>query len=192
MNFKSVLYLVLALVFSTTLSAQKYATSSMAEVKTSWKDGNFSSNTPLSENIATASNLSDYKQLFQNNPQAKRLENEEMVTVFIVSNEGFSDLSEKQKEAFFNDKNKVAKMVAFLSVPGRIDFHGLKVAAERNNGSARLKTLEGTDIIVSTQGDKVFLEDPNGKKSEITASDFYHKNGLFHIINRRLTPEVEK
>lgn len=192
MNFKSVLYLVLALVFSTTLSAQKYATSSMAEVKTSWKDGNFSSNNPLSENIATASNLSDYKQLFQNNPQAKRLENEEMVTVFIVSNEGFSDLSEKQKEAFFNDKNKVAKMVAFLSVPGRIDFHGLKVAAERNNGSARLKTLEGTDIIVSTQGDKVFLEDPNGKKSEITASDFYHKNGLFHIINRRLTPEVEK
>ncbi|NLN25494.1 MAG: hypothetical protein GX163_07575 [Bacteroidetes bacterium] len=192
MNLKSVLYLVLALVFSTTLSAQKYATSSMAEVKTSWKDGNFSSNTPLSENIATASNLSDYKQLFQNNPQAKRLENEEMVTVFIVSNEGFSDLSEKQKEAFFNDKNKVAKMVAFLSVPGRIDFHGLKVAAERNNGSARLKTLEGTDIIVSTQGDKVFLEDPNGKKSEITASDFYHKNGLFHIINRRLTPEVEK
>src|SRR5690625_5242890 len=182
MNYKSVLFMVFAWVCSTTLSAQKYATKEMAEVKTSWKDARFSSQKQLFENVAAAPDLSDYHQVLQNNAQAKRLENEEMVTVFIVSNEGFSDLSEKQKEAFFNDKNTLEKMVAFLTVSGRIDYHGLKVAATRNNGSARLKTLEGTDIIVTTKDDKVFLEDPNGKKSEITASDFYHKNGLFHII----------
>lgn len=192
MNYKSVLYLVLTLVFSTTVSAQKYLSKEMAEVKTIWKDGNFSSDKELSENVATTTNLSYYSQIIQSNQRAKQMQKEEMVTVFVVSNEGFSDLSEEQKEAFFNDKNKTEKMVSFLTVPGRIDYHGLKVAADRNNGSASLKTLQGTDIIVTTQGDKVLLQAPNGKKSEIIASDFYHKNGLFHVINRRLSPDDEK
>jgi hypothetical protein len=64
-------------------------------------------------------------------------------------------------------------------------------AIEKNGGKAYFTTLSGETIGVKMLDGRVVLFDSEKNIATITASNFYHKNGFFHIINGLLYPSAE-
>ena len=86
------------------------------------------------------------------------------------------------------DKALMSSVVKFLTIPGRIDKNGLQVAVKKHDGKASLATLNGEYLDITQKDDQLFLVDSQGKMAAITATNFYHKNGLFHIVDRLVFP----
>lgn len=183
------LILTIAFISVTMLSfGQKYLSKEGEEVTMNWNSIAFSSNKTLAENLAQSADFSIYNKLLENEKLLNQLKNEEMVTVFAIVDSAFSDLKKKQKDSLFANKSGVEKMITFLAIPGRVDRNGMEVAAKNNKGKARYATLNGTELNVVLVDGKLLLQDPNGRKAGFVATNFYHKNGIFHIIDNRLSP----
>lgn len=183
------LFITLSLLISCAGFSQKYLDKNMAEVTTTWNNAEFSSAKSVSENIASMEELSIYTQLMKDKQLQQILDKEEMVTIFVIHNDAFSDLKKKQKDSLFANKKGIEKMITFLAIPGRVDRNGMEVAARKNKNKAQFATLNGESLIVIEENGKLFLQDANGKRAAVIASNFYHKNGLFHIIDKRLSPD---
>lgn len=181
-------YLILVLAFLTASGsfAQKYLSKEMAEIEVNRKDAVFSSKKTLLENTSQSSELTIFSQIIEQPAIQDLLNKQEMVTVFVILDDAFSDLNKKKKQALLSDREKLKKMVAHLSIPGRVDQNGMEVAVKKNNGKAWFSTLQGTELTIVSENDKLYIVDPNGKKAAVSATNFFHKNGIFHFIDKRL------
>jgi hypothetical protein len=73
-------------------------------------------------------------------------------------------------------------------VPGRLDRHSIIKAIQKSNGIAYYATLEGENLGFKEESGQLYLVDKRGNKSLISATDFYHKKGLFHIVQGLVLP----
>lgn len=178
--------LFIALLTASGSFGQKYLSKEMAETEVNWNNTVFSSKKSLLENISQSSELSIFTKIIESEAIQNQLNKQEMVTVFIMLDEAFSDLNKRKREALLSNKEKLEKMVAHLSIPGRVDQNGMEVAVKKNNGKAWFSTLQGTELTIVSENDKLYIVDPNGKKAAVSATNFFHKNGIFHFIDKRL------
>ncbi len=191
MNYKThTIFLIVALI-GFTVTAQKYTKTESTTVTKEWNGDTFLSSKTLAENIAEASDLTMLKRALENEIILKTLDAEEMITIFAISNNGFSKLKTKQDSIFDSSKaNLLTAIVKYHVIPGRVDSHSLKLAVKRNGGTAYYATLQGEKLGVKEENGQLVLVDAQGNTSTISATDFYHKNGFFHIVDGIVFPEM--
>lgn len=191
MRFKNLLFVLIFCVAFTSANAQKYSTTSKTEVKTSWNVNTFSSSDSFTENISRVSDFSFLNSVFKNEDLKNKLAYIEMVTIFAPLDVAFTSLSKEKRDALISDSSKMTETMKFLSIPGRLDFNSIKKAIEVNNGTAYFFTVSGTKLGARMVDGKVVLFDSENNTATVTASDFYHENGLFHVVNALVYPFSE-
>lgn len=184
--------LVLTLLFSVIGFAQKYTKTDNSEVTKKWNETTFYSSKTFSENIAEVPDFSTLSKNLEIESSSKTIEEEEMVTIFAMTNNGYEKLNAVQ-DSIFNSSLAVNKaaIIKYHVIPGRVDSHSIKKAVQRKKGIAYFSTLQGENLGVKEDNGQLFLVDANGNMSLISATDFYHKNGFFHIVEGFVLPTLE-
>jgi uncharacterized surface protein with fasciclin (FAS1) repeats len=186
------LYFIAFCFIVTSVSAQKYSSGLTSEVQSTWEGISFSSKKTIQENINEAPTLSVIAKVASENELVAALAKEEMVTLFVPMDVAFTNLSKKERESLLSNRSRLSSMVKFLSIPGRVDLNSLTTAIEKNGGTAYFTTLSGETIGTKILNNNVVLFDSENNMATITASNFYHKNGFFHIINELVYPSGDE
>ncbi len=192
MHLKNTFLLLFIVCLGTSVSAQKYLSADKTEVSKEWEGNNFTSTKTFTENISEAQQFKILSKLLKNDLLRQKLENEEMVTIFAITDSAFLQLSKKSKDSILGNTLLMNAMVKYLAVPGRVDSYTIKTAIEKNGGTAYLKTLDGQNLEVRETNGQLELVDSENRTATIIAPDFYHKNGFFHIVSGYVFPAVEE
>ncbi|MDX1463761.1 MAG: fasciclin domain-containing protein [Marinirhabdus sp.] len=175
--------LLLAVFVFGSMQAQKYTNTNSSVVTKEWKGFTFTSEKSLFLNIEDAEPFSMAAPLFEQGVIAE----DAMLTAFVMVNNSFSTLDEEQEKALFGAASK--PYVSYHLIPGRVDSHALETAVDNGDGTAYFSTVLGQRLGVkrNASGD-LMLFDTNGNTAKLLATDFYHKNGFFHIIDGLILP----
>ena len=192
MRFKNTFLFLLMVGFALSVSAQKYHSTGMAAISKEWKGNTFTSTKTFEENIAGAAQLSILSKIFKHQPLAAAIAAEDMVTIFALTDAAFMELPEKSRDSILKNTRLVESMIKYLAVPGRVDSNSWEVETRKKGGQVSLKTLEGEPLLIRENNGKYELVDSENRTAIITASDFYHKNGLFHIVTGLVFPATKK
>ncbi|WP_310993921.1 fasciclin domain-containing protein [Aequorivita marina] len=192
MKFKNALLLVFITFLSVQVTAQKYLSKDHKEVTAAWKDNDFTSSKTILENIEEAPQFTILSGILKNKALQQTLDKEEMITVFAMTDAAFMELPKKSRDSILGNSKLTEAMIKYLSVPGRLDSYSLKAALKKNNGSVFLATLAGEKLEVKEVNGVLQLIDSEKRTARIIASDFYHKNGFFHIVEGLVFPHSEE
>lgn len=107
-------------------------------------------------------------------------------TVFAPTNQAFADLLE---ELDFADLNAIPSDV-LSSVLSYHVITGANVRAGDITDNMTVSTFETGEIIINT-GDAVTITDENERVSTVIATDVQATNGVIHVIDQVLVPELE-
>jgi len=170
-------------------NAQKYSNTDQTVVTKSWNGNSFSSTKSFTENISEVLDFSMLKRVLENKEILKAIEDEEMVTIFVISNKGFEKYQET-KDSIFSSSNveMLNAIIKFHIIPGRVDSHSINKAIERKGGTIYFATLQGEKIGIKEENGQLLLVDSKENTSIVSATDFYHKNGFFHIVDGIIFP----
>ena len=111
-------------------------------------------------------------------------------TVFAPDDDAFKKLPEGTVETLVKPENK-AKLAGILTyhvVAGKMDTAELSKAIEAGGGKAKLKTVAGGSLTASKEGDSIVLTDATGRKATVSQADVYQSNGVAHVIDTVLLP----
>lgn len=186
LNFQLALVLFMFF-FYTAVTGQKYGESDHVVVVKEWKGMSFSSEESLIDNVSQSPELSRISLIL------KEFEDEIFLedfngTVFVSVDSSYNSMDEKELEDLFSDRIKLRQFFDYYIVPGRLDAYSLKKATERNGGVAKLKTQNGMHLNIKAENEELLLYDSQENKARIIASDFYHKNGFFHLVEGLVFP----
>ena len=111
-------------------------------------------------------------------------------TVFAPTNEAFDALPKGTVETLLKPENKakLASILTYHVVAGKLSSKDLMKMAEANMGKATLKTVEGENIFITMKGKSLMVTDENGGMAMITIADVNQSNGVIHVINKVLLP----
>ncbi len=143
------------------------------------------SNLSLTENLSKISTFSRQLQVFEIANFDKLIENEQMVTVFVVKNNAFDFMDKKELEAFLSNSNKnnLAVMQSYYIIPGRVDEHAIRRAVTDGGGAASFRTINNKTIRFLAEGESIYLYTDAGSKSKLLETNFYHNKGFFHVTS---------
>ena len=96
-------------------------------------------------------------------------------TVFAPTDEAFAKLPAGTVEALLNDKQKLAQVLTYHVVPGKV------TAAQVKSGP--VKTVQGQSLRVRAEGGSVMVDDAKVVKADVMAS-----NGVIHVIDSVVLP----
>ena len=96
-------------------------------------------------------------------------------TVFAPTDAAFAKLPPGTLEALLNDKAKLAEVLTYHVVPGKVKSGDIKPGA--------VKTVQGQSVQLSTKGGAVMVNDAKVTKADIMAS-----NGVIHVIDTVIVP----
>ena len=96
-------------------------------------------------------------------------------TVFAPTDEAFAKLPAGTIEALLQDKEKLAKVLTYHVVPGKV------TASQVKPGS--VKTVQGQSLTVRTEGGTVMVDNARVIKTDVMAS-----NGVIHVIDSVVLP----
>jgi uncharacterized surface protein with fasciclin (FAS1) repeats len=96
-------------------------------------------------------------------------------TLFAPSDEAFGKLSNAERDSLFKDKSRLAKILSYHIVPGKVLITEVKPGA--------VETLEGHTVTLKSDNGKVTINGAN-----VTQSDLIAENGVIHEIDALLTP----
>jgi uncharacterized surface protein with fasciclin (FAS1) repeats len=97
-------------------------------------------------------------------------------TVFAPTDAAFAKLPAGALDALVKDKDKLAAVLTYHVVPGKV------MAAQVKPG--KVKTVQGASLNVSSQGGSVMVDDAKVTKTDISAS-----NGVIHVIDTVILPK---
>jgi uncharacterized surface protein with fasciclin (FAS1) repeats len=113
-------------------------------------------------------------------------------TVFAPTNEAFDKLPAGTVDNLLKPENKatLSAILTYHVVSGRIDSKQLMDMIQQGGGKAELKTVQGGTITAMMKGHRIWLMDEKGNKAEVTIKDVYQSNGVIHVINTVLMPNM--
>lgn len=188
MILKNITIFIIVIAFGNLVSAQKYLSKEMPEVSNEWNGNTFTSTKTFAENIQNAPEFTILSNILTDKSIQEVIEKNEMVTIFAVTDNAFANLPKKENDSLLVNKQLMLSMVKYLIVPGRIDQNGLETEAKNHNGQFFLATLNGENLGVMEEGGELYLIDSEKRRAKITDTNFYHKNGFFHIVDGLVFP----
>lgn len=189
MNYKFPLAILFVSIFCSSLMAQKYGSSEGVVVVKEWNGISFSSELTLAENVSLAQNFTKLSTILEK-VENKIFTDDFMGTVFLSVDSSYNRMTEEELEALFANSTELERFFKYYIVPGRLDAYSLKKSIEKNGGVAKLKTLHGENLRVKIENGQLSLFDMQNNVATIIAADFYHKNGLFHIVEGLVFPNM--
>jgi uncharacterized surface protein with fasciclin (FAS1) repeats len=97
-------------------------------------------------------------------------------TVFAPTDEAFAKIPKAKLDALLKDKAALTKVLTYHVVPGKV------MAADVKAG--KVKTVEGSNLTVTTSGGKVMVD-----KAHVVKTDIAADNGVIHVIDTVLMPK---
>ena len=114
-------------------------------------------------------------------------------TVFAPTNEAFAKLAPGTVDNLLKpeNKDKLAGILKYHVVPGRLTAAQLESMADDNGGKVTLKTTEGDDLIVMKGEDDIWwVSDTSGNKAQVKIADVIQSNGVIFVIDSVLMPKT--
>jgi uncharacterized surface protein with fasciclin (FAS1) repeats len=111
-------------------------------------------------------------------------------TVFAPTNAAFEKLPAGTVDMLLKPENKkkLAGVLTYHVVPGRLDTAVLMSKAKAMNGRVDLKTVEGHTLSVVWKDNALWLQDGKGGTAAIAIADVYQSNGVIHVIDTVVMP----
>jgi len=111
------------------------------------------------------------------------LEGKGPFTVFAPTNAAFGKLPAGTVDTLVKPENKgtLTKILTYHVVPGKLE------ASDLTDGK-KLKTVEGGQLTVKRDGNKVTIVDAKGDSSMVTISNVNQSNGVIHVVDTVLMP----
>jgi transforming growth factor-beta-induced protein len=103
-------------------------------------------------------------------------------TVFAPTDEAFGKLPAGTVEALLADPAKLAEILKYHVVPGRISAADVMQA-----GMAHPKTAQGAELHVRVQDGKVLVDN-----ATVVAADIQASNGVIHVIDAVILPPAAR
>lgn len=112
-------------------------------------------------------------------------------TVFAPVNSGFAKIDSNTLNALLEpaNKEKLAAILTYHVVSGKIAASDVAAALESGNGKAELTTLNGGKVTAVSKDGGIYLQDANGNYSKISKTDVMASNGVIHIIEDVVMPK---
>ena len=192
MNLKPLSFLFLFLLIGNTVFSQKYLSAKTVDVSSEWKGNTFNSSKSFYENIEDVPQFSVLTKILNNKSLRETLESKEMITIFAFSDDAFSQFTEEQRDSIVGKTTLVNAIVKNMVVLGRVDENSLRTEVKKHQGIMYLNTLSGEKLGVKEEDGSLIIVDSNGNTATVTATNFVHKNGFFHIVNGLVYPPEKK
>ena len=111
-------------------------------------------------------------------------------TVFAPTNAAFGKLPNGTVDTLLKPANKpkLTSVLTYHVLAGRLSAKDLMEAAKKDGGKHKLKTVQGEELTVSTEGNKLVVWDSKGNRSTITIQNVFQSNGVIHVIDSVLLP----
>ena len=118
------------------------------------------------------------------------LESKGPFTVFAPTNEAFAKLPAGTVDTLLKPENKkkLASVLTYHVVPGRITAKDLMEKIKAGDGKAELKTVEGDKLTFQMKDGHVWVIDGKGDKAEVTIANVMQSNGVIHVIDTVMLP----
>ncbi|MFT5925944.1 MAG: putative surface protein with fasciclin (FAS1) repeats [Rubritalea sp.] len=113
-------------------------------------------------------------------------------TVFAPTNEAFDNLPEGTVASLLKPENIKALqgVLTYHVIAGKFNAADVIGINKKNDGKATVKTVAGGDIVLSLADGKVIITDANGGIATVTAADLNQTNGVIHVVNEVLLPNM--
>lgn len=111
-------------------------------------------------------------------------------TVFAPTNEAFEKLPAGTVDTLLKPENKekLAAVLTYHVVPGKITVDKLAREIKAGDGSAQLTTVNGEKLTARMVGDSIELTDVKGGMSKVKIADVIQSNGVIYVIDTVLMP----
>ena len=112
-------------------------------------------------------------------------EDEGPYTVFAPTNSAFEKVDEATMDELMKSENQdqLATVLKYHVIDDEITASDLSQMIEDGEGEASISTLDGAELKVMREGDNIVLQDENGNKATIIATDIEASNGMVHLID---------
>jgi uncharacterized surface protein with fasciclin (FAS1) repeats len=112
-------------------------------------------------------------------------------TVFAPVNDAFGKLPEGTVATLLKAENKkmLTAILTYHVVAGKFMAKDVLAAIKANNGTFKIKTVQGATLTASLKGGKVILTDVKGNTSTIIITDVAASNGVVHAIDTVVMPQ---
>ncbi len=119
------------------------------------------------------------------------LETKGPFTVFAPTNAAFAAVPKATLDSLMEDSNKkqLAAVLEYHVVPGTYTMQRLERLIRSNGGTAKLKTLNGHDLMFKMNGpSNIVVVDDHGDIANISTYNVMQSNGIIQVINKVLIP----
>jgi uncharacterized surface protein with fasciclin (FAS1) repeats len=114
-------------------------------------------------------------------------------TVFAPTNKAFEKLPEGTVDNLLKPENKatLTAVLTYHMIAGRIDAATLMQWIKKNKGTYTAKTVQGGELkFMLDKENNIWLMDGQGNKAMVTIKDVFQKNGVIHVIDTVIMPEM--
>ncbi|MGN6622341.1 MAG: fasciclin domain-containing protein [Sphingomonas sp.] len=143
-------------------------------------------------NAAKAPNLTIFVKALQAADLSTMLSGPGPYTVFAPTNDAFGRLAPGTVDTLLKPENKASlvKLLQYHVIAGSLSSKQLRDRIAAGGGTTVLTTVEGGQLTATLSGTIITLTDVNGNKSYIEASDVPQSNGIIHVVNGVMIPNL--
>ncbi|MDO7842369.1 fasciclin domain-containing protein [Sphingomonas immobilis] len=147
---------------------------------------------PIPVNAAAAPNLSTLVKAVTAAGLVPTLSGPGPFTVFAPTDAAFARLAPGTVDTLMKPASKptLVKVLTYHVVPGIITVAQLAEQAKASGGVVTLTTVEGEPLKVTVGTNTVEIADVNGNKAYLETPDVRQSNGIVHVINGVLLPNL--
>jgi uncharacterized surface protein with fasciclin (FAS1) repeats len=111
-------------------------------------------------------------------------------TVFAPTDEAFAKLPAGTVDSLLKPENKelLSKILTYHVVAGRLSAAQITKMVKMGGGTAKLRTVEGDSLTVTTDGADLVVKDEKGAEAHVTIANVFQSNGVIHVIDNVLQP----
>lgn len=148
--------------------------------------------TPITAGIKGAPTLTNLASAIEAAGLAETLSGAGAFTVFAPSDAAFVQVAPVTRDGWMRpaQKDVLAGVLKYHVVSGALTSVDLAARIAEGGGKAVLKTLDGQDLTATKSGDKILLTSASGNKATVTTADVGQSNGVIHVIDAVLIPQM--
>lgn len=147
---------------------------------------------PIAENASAAPNLTTLVTAVKQAGLVETLAGPGPFTVFAPTNDAFAKVDKATLDGLLKPESKesLKKVLTYHVVPGKLTAADLAAKIKEGNGTAKLKTVEGEELTLTMDGDKVKVAGMGGSTAFVSQADVAQSNGVVHVVDGVLTPTL--
>ena len=147
---------------------------------------------PIATNASAAPNLSTLVAAVTQAGLGETLSGPGPFTVFAPTNDAFGKVDKATLDSLMTDAKKadLTKVLTYHVVSGKMTAADLAAKIAAGGGKATLKTVEGGDLTLTMEGDKVKVAGMGGSTAWVSQADVMQSNGVVHVVDGVLLPKM--